>query len=269
MTAPTLTGRAGSVLLTEPTNAIATLGNFSVASAGAFGLVDTGTLTVSGILSAPGISLRSDSIAIPGTVTDGGAGTVSLTASTGGITETGTLIAGTLSGGAATNVSLTGATATTNQIARLGNFDATSTFSLNDGASLLVTGPAVGGRTNLTIADNGSLTIDGSANQGSILSLPAQTNLLQATGGISINPSTILTLALDPTLTMTTQTGDITLRLGSPINVGVAGVGAITMRAGVGGTSSAQINLNSGVSAGRDEFTSQPLGSITLQAAAG
>ena len=80
------------------------------------------SLSVTGTIAAPAVSLTADSMAITGEVTDGGAGTVALIATLGTIGETGTLIAGTLTGSSTGGTSLTGATATTNKVAVLGNF---------------------------------------------------------------------------------------------------------------------------------------------------
>ncbi len=178
--AGTLSGSsAGATSLTGATptsNQIAALGNFSasgftlddgapltVAGALAGGpsatVLDKGTLTVAagGTVSATAIGLTSDAIAIPGLVTDGGSGTVKLVANTGAIGETGTVIAGTLSGSAAGSAAFSGATPTTNQIGTVSSFTAPG-FTLDDGASLNVTGNLNGG-PNVTLLDSGILTI--------------------------------------------------------------------------------------------------------------
>jgi len=114
-------------------------------------------LSIAGGVTSSAISLTGTSIAITGVVTDGGAGTVTLTATGGPIDEaTGTLIAGTLSGSSTGAATLTGAS---NSIATLGGFTAAG-FSLNDGGSLLVSG-VVNGGTSATIADSASLSITG------------------------------------------------------------------------------------------------------------
>ena len=168
--ATTLTGA------TATTNQVATLGNFTAAgfslndgkalsvtgnvNGGAtLAIVDSALLTVSGSVTATAISLKGANIALTGTVTDGGAGTVNLIATGGTIDETGTLIAGTLTGSSTGATTLTGATATTNQIATLGNFSAAG-FSLNDGKSLNVSGNVAGG-TGATIVSNTLLTVSG------------------------------------------------------------------------------------------------------------
>ena len=120
-----------------------------------------GTLTVSNsLIATSAVSLTAENIEIPGLVSDGGAGTTSLIANAGTISETGTLIAGTLigsatSGTASQAVSLIGA----NSIGTLAGFTA-SDFTLDDGTSLTVTGPLVAG-TSATIVDTGALLVSG------------------------------------------------------------------------------------------------------------
>ena len=174
--AGTLSGSStGATTLTGTANLVVTLGSFTAAG---FSLADTRSLAITGPLtggtsaaiingtpvsitgyvSASAVSLHGSSITISGTVTDGGAGTVSLV-SGGTIGETGTLIAGTLTGSSGGATSLTGATPATNQVAVLGEFPAAG-FTLNDGESLVVSGIVSGG-SGATIADLGSLTIGG------------------------------------------------------------------------------------------------------------
>jgi len=94
---------------------------------------------VSGSLSATSaVSLTAGAISIPGLVSDGGGGTTMLTATTGGITEAGVLVAGTLSGSAVGTVSLVGATSGSNRVATVAGFTAPA-FALTDGTDLLVT----------------------------------------------------------------------------------------------------------------------------------
>jgi hypothetical protein len=176
--AGTLSGSAGgSASLAQSGNLIGTLGNFN--AAGGFGLADGTGLTVTGsvnggptatlldkgtltiasgaTVAATAISLTADSITIPGKLTDGGSGTVSLVANTGTISETGTVIAGTMSGSAAGSANFSGANATANQIAAVSNFTA-SGFALNDAVSLTVSGGLRGG-PGVTLVDKGILAI--------------------------------------------------------------------------------------------------------------
>ena len=173
-------GAADLIGATPTANQIATLGNFSAAG---FALSDgislavngtvaggptatiadqAGSLSIPGTVTAAAVTLIGDNVAIPGLVSDGGAGTILLVANVGAITETGTLIAGTLSGDSPGASTLTG----TNHIAALGAFSA-SDFTMNDGTNLLINGPLVA--TNIAISaptsqitlGNGSAIITG------------------------------------------------------------------------------------------------------------
>ena len=171
-------GVAGDATLASASNAIGIIGMFN--ATGNFALSNTVPLTVRGTLTASNItistagtltvsnsliatsavSLTAGNIAIPGLLSDGGAGITSLIANAGTITETGALIAGTLSGSATSgaalqSVSLIGA----NSIGTLGGF-AASDFTLDDGTSLAVTGPLVAG-TGATIVDTAALLVSG------------------------------------------------------------------------------------------------------------
>ena len=126
-------------------------------------LLTAGALTINSVVSGGAIALTGASIAIPGTVTDGGGGIVRLTATAGGITETGTLIAGTLSGDATGAMTLTGAA---NRVARLGAITANG-FSLNDGVALSVPGSVSGG-TSAAIVSAGPLAIGGTVTASAI-----------------------------------------------------------------------------------------------------
>jgi filamentous hemagglutinin family protein len=180
-------GVTGPVDLRSVGNTIGAIGDFSAGSS--FLLTNNGPLTVAGVLTGSSVSLAADSIDIPGVVSDravitggpfgadGGVVTVNLLARTGGITETGSLIAGTLSGSAGTSVSLTGATPASNQIGTLAGFTAPAGFSLNDAIGLSVAG-AVAGGTSATITDSAALTIGGSVSAtqisltGSAIAIP-------------------------------------------------------------------------------------------------
>jgi filamentous hemagglutinin family protein len=110
------------------------------------------TITATGVLSIPGTvssgvnDLSGSSINITGEVTDGGAGETFLTATVGGITETGgTLIAGLLEGDSVGSVSL--GTSSTNTIARLGQMfvsSPTGSFALTNNSGLLIIGSVLG-----------------------------------------------------------------------------------------------------------------------------
>ena len=130
--AGTLSGSAASNAILAGANRVGTLASFTAAS---FTLNDTTPLIVAGTLSAPAIALTATSIALPGTVSDGGAGTTSLIATTGTINQTGTLIAGTLSGGSPGDASFASA-----NVATLGSFTATN-FTLHDASAVAIAGP--------------------------------------------------------------------------------------------------------------------------------
>ncbi len=175
--ATTLTGA------TVTTNKIATIATFNAAGltlndglsllvAGsanggtAAAIADSASLTVDGTVSAVAVILSGANVTIPGLVTDGGAGSVGLIATSGTISQTGTLVAGTLSGNSTGATSLTGATATTNQVAVLGGFTAAG-FTLNDGKSLTVAGSLSGGAV-AAITDSAMLTIDGAISAAAV-----------------------------------------------------------------------------------------------------
>lgn len=178
--AGTLTGHASTSADFSGTNQIGTLNDFSAAAgftlndglpllvAGSvtggsnLAITDAGALTIGGSASAASIGLTAQSIAIPGTVNGG---TVNLIASTGGITETGVLIAGTLAGSAAAGASLTGATPTANQIGTLVAFTAGSAVTLDDGTALTITGDVTGTSVALSA---GSIDVLGSVEAGSV-----------------------------------------------------------------------------------------------------
>ena len=114
-----------------------TLGSVAITNSASLNVASTGTV------SALHIAGTATAIGIGGKVTDGGAGTTSLNATTGSITETGFLTAGTLTGGSSLgSTSLTG----TNQIANLGTFAGGSSLALTNNSSLTVIG-AVGAAT--------------------------------------------------------------------------------------------------------------------------
>ena len=164
-------GVTGDVSL--PHAAIGAIGDFIV-TAGSFALTDSAALSVLGALTATkSVAITAPSIDIPGVVSDGGSGTTSLIATTGSISETGSLIAGTLSGSAVTSADLIG----TNQIGTLGNFTAAS-FTLDDTAPLLVSGTLSAPSIALTAA---SIDIPGKVTDGG----SGTTSLIATTGTIA------------------------------------------------------------------------------------
>jgi hypothetical protein len=146
---------------TSPLSVTGAVSATTVTIGGTAGSTPT-SLTVGGSLSATSaVTLTAGAISIPGLVSDGGSGTTTLTATTGGITESGTLISGTLTGSAAGAVSLVGATPGSNQVATLDGFTAPA-FTLDDGSNLLVS--SVLTATNITLsAPTSQITLAGGA----------------------------------------------------------------------------------------------------------
>ena len=254
--APILTGSAASTVnllgSTATANQVATLASFTargftlrdgealdvtgpVNGGPSASIVDAAALTVDGnVISTAAVSLTGSSVTINGDgyVSDGGAGTTSLTASAGAITETGTLVAGTLSGSATGAASLTGASASTNQIANLSNFSAAS-LTLQDGVSLATVGAVTSTSGAIAITTQGALTnssaiqaatsatltagtgVTNTASgsvvaQGGVASLTASGGALSNNGLIQASTSTTLTAA-----TTVTNTGSDIARTGS------------------------------------------------------
>ena len=169
LTAAMLGGSAGSASFTG-SNHVATLGSFTTTTG--FTLNDGQALTVSGLVSdkafvtlndagfalavavggsvsAPAVSLTGDSLSVAGTVS--GPISVGLTAGSGGINESGTLLTGSLAGNSVGDVSLAQAS---NQIATLAGFTVSGgSFILADGAALTVAAPVqVGSGKTLSFA---------------------------------------------------------------------------------------------------------------------
>ena len=124
-----IVANGGSVTLTNPGN---TVDNASGSASGAFSLIDASPLALGNIAAGSVETIDAPSLTIPGTQQ---APLLSLTATKGGIAETGSLVVGTLTGSSVGPTSLTG----TNQVSVLGNFTAPS-FTLNDGTNLTIAG---------------------------------------------------------------------------------------------------------------------------------
>ena len=175
LTVATLTGKAGTNALLAGSNSINALSNF-VATTG-FTLVntpglsvtgavnggtdvtitDSGTLTVTGSVLGTTVNLTGSNIDIPGSVD--GPTSVSLKATPGGITETGSLTTALLTGSAATSANLSGATPTANLISNLGPFtDTSGGFSLATAGPLTVAG-AVTTKANISLQATGDLSV--------------------------------------------------------------------------------------------------------------
>jgi filamentous hemagglutinin family protein len=163
-----LQGSAGATAnflgATPTTNQIATLGSFT--AGGSFTLDDGGPLTITGPMTSPTIVLTAPSLDIAGAVN--GSTSVTLTATSGGITEEtgeaqGSIATALLTGSAVTSVSLNG----NNAVVTLGAFSANGGFSLVNGEALTVAGPVTAGTVALTTTA-GDLTRAGNVTGGAI-----------------------------------------------------------------------------------------------------
>ena len=185
--AGTLIGSANAASL-GGTNLVGTLGSFTtvaglaladaealtvagpVTDGQSIALSVTGSLGLSGSVTAPGVTLVSNSgPSMPGGIYQtGGAVTGSTTltlTSSGVIGQTGgTITAGTLNGSSAGATSLGQAG---NAVATLGGFSSAGGFSLSDGQSLAVTGPVMDG-TSVAIATPGALSLGGTVTTGAL-----------------------------------------------------------------------------------------------------
>ena len=119
----------GSVTLTNAGNAFTSA---SGSAAGAFSLTDGSALALGNVAAGSAETILAPVLTIPGTQQ---APLLSLTATKGGITGTGSLVVGTLTGSSVGATQLIGA----NQLATLGNFSA-SGFALADGTNLTIAG---------------------------------------------------------------------------------------------------------------------------------
>ena len=123
-------------------------------------IVDTGALLVSGSIAPPpgtsaiAVGLTAATIDLPGSVSDGGAGTIGLVAKAGTIAENGSLISGTLSGRATGTANLSSGS---NQISTVSNFTA-SGLALDNSADLAITGNVNGG-PSVTLVDARTITV--------------------------------------------------------------------------------------------------------------
>ncbi len=246
-----------------------------VSAAGAT-ITDTGLLTVDGTVSGAAVNLAADSMAIPGVVTDGGAGTVQLTANTGTIGETGTLIAAVLTGSAAGAVDLLGASASANAVATLGTslpppstgeFSAAS-FALRDGIGLTVAGTVVatagGGQVflastapaGITILATGAVLADTSTGTASLQTDALLNNGTVAAAAIELAPATA-----GGTVTLGSSGAGLSLLSMSGLSATDLTVGAVTQPGGTSPTTTA-----GGVMIG-GAFTFTGTGSLVLDAA--
>ena len=150
----TLIGNAGDVSLTGA-NAVGTLAGFTATS---FTLMQDGALAVAGPLTAPVVTLSAGSLTIPGTIT--AVTSLSLTATSGGIAESGSITTGLLGGSSAGSIMLTGTTPASNSITAVAGLSGEGVL-LDDGRNLAVTGLLASGTGTTVFGVAGS--IDASA----------------------------------------------------------------------------------------------------------
>ena len=254
-------GVTGTVTLGNAVNNVATLGQFAVAS-GDFTLVNdgnTGNLSVTGPVTAANVKI---SDANTGTISVGGsigattslvlasgaggitlnsgailnAPTLDLSATGGGVTESGTgsIVASTFlqsTNGVTGTVSLSN---TANNVASVGSFAVTGgNFALVDNGNtgaLAVTGPVTAANVSIADANTGTIVVTGS--------IGATTSLVLASGsgGIKLSAAEILSSA---TADLSTTGGGVTQVAGGIVNATV-----LTSSNGIGGAVSLPSTLN-------------------------
>ena len=233
-TLQSIAGIDGNVALAGGSNAIANIGSLTVRG-GTFSLTDTGNLNVAGNLTASDITIgdvgkltvlnnliatgtanlaATNNIAIPGSVNGG---SVTLSSTTGSISETGSLIAGTLRGSAIDTASLAGV----NRVGALGNFSAGS-FTLNDSTDLLIQGTLNAARiaipspsSRISLGDGAAIITGGTARRpGPIQPALEPANggpgaLLEAASFVQIGSSTVLGQGGGPATVQISTTGNV------------------------------------------------------------
>jgi hypothetical protein len=235
-------GVAGSVTLGN-TNTVASVGSFVVSGSGnGFQLIDSGNLTVSGPLTAPGgITLSTSgtaSVTVSGNV-GAGAATLSITAGSGGIALNGSATAGTLdlltTGAVTQSAALAVGTLTGNvgsavlgdngnDIATLGSFAATTgAFDLNDfgnNSKLTVTGPVTAATiATISVGNTGAIDVTGNIGAGTTLTV------IGGSGGVSVNGNAALT---GTEVDLAASSGDIALNGNAVVGQSGASVNLIT-----------------------------------------
>ena len=266
--------------ITEGPHGLITAGTFSATTTGSLALAASNSITTLGSISAAGLVLdNAGSLQIVGTVTGGATagivsggtltlaasgsiagttttlsaaalnlagsiaapGSVAMTASAGGITDTGAVTAGMLSGSATGLASFSGS----NTVAALGNFTA-SGFTLADTTSLAVTG-------TLSAASSATLTVaSGSITASGVLMTPSLS--LAAPGGASLTGANqVGTLTLADVAGGLTLTDETALTLATNI---AAGAGAVNI-------SAPSLTVDGSVSAGGDITLAATSGSFT------
>jgi filamentous hemagglutinin family protein len=290
----TLSGTGGAAWTLNQGNSIANIGTIDASSftltdsigltvAGTLNggtlaaITDTGLLSINGAVSATSVVLSASSIAIPGLVTDGGAGTVDLIANVGTISETGTLIAGLLIGTAVGTADLSGAGPSVNQVSQLSsppifgtnivgrNFTASS-VTLRDGLGLTVGGSVTAtGATGqvflestapagITVAATGSVNANTSGGKASLLTDSLVNNGTVIGSIIELAPATS-----GGTVTVGTSGGGLSIVSLTGLGTTNLSIGAVSLPGGGTLTTAGSISF-----AGPLDFSA--LGTLSLQA---
>ena len=200
----------GAVELTNPGNAIAAA---SGSAAGAFRLVDTGGLELGDVAAGSTVAVSAETLLVAGLVT---APTVSLTASVGALTLTGTVDASAV----ASLTGQAGIDGSTGLVKGGGALTAISlggSVDLTNAANAIVSATGTAGLGAFRLADTGGLNL-GNVTASSTISATAAT--LTASGAI-----------VAPTVSLTTTTGT----LGLTGTVDAASAAVLTGQAGIAG----------------------------------
>ena len=229
LSAGTLTGSAGTTASFTGTNAIAALGSFI--APGGLTLTDGQDLSIVGAVSStngtvvvndggfaldlPGTIVASAASLSAGSISIGGmldvTGTAALIASSGGIDETGALLASTLTGSAETAANFIGSSSIANSVGTLG------AFTVGAGTLLLV--DATGLTTSGVITSNGvAITSRGALAVDNDITVSVQTGTLALTAqAITISAGSV-TLRAD-TMEISSATG-ISIGSGTTLDTG-------------------------------------------------
>jgi len=196
------------------TNAANNFGNASGSASTTFAVIGGAPLTLGNVTAGTSETIVAPTIAIAGTQSTPA---LSLTAQTGGIGETGSLLVGSLSGSAAGATTLSG----TNQLSGIGTFTATA-FVLNDSTDLTIAGtltaPSISilAPANLVTLGNGAtIATGGSARpSGPIQAAPQPSNgapgaFIQAANFAQIGTSFVLGTSGGPATLQIATTGNM------------------------------------------------------------
>ena len=281
ITAGTLTGTAGSATLGSAGNQIGTLGSFvtatglslvdgqvlttagAITSGGPVSLNVNGPLTLTGLLTAPTITLISSGTR--GSITET-AGTVSATGtvtliSSGDIQQqNGGISAATLTGSSGGVTSLG---SNTNQIAALATFGSTRGFTLVDRAALTVGGP-VTDPAGVTLSGASTLTLLGTVQTGALvltgtaITQPGGSLIAASLSGTAGSGDTALTQRTNQIASLQTFTGNAAFSLVNSTPLSIDGA----VSAGAGTTITLAVDRPS---FGANGSLTVPNGTVSLQ----